>query len=162
MNQPSSPPNDHTDAGLGGPDDWIVRIARDGDGDSFIELFQSFAPRIKSYLIRSGLAEGVAEEIAQETLFTAWRKAGRFDPCRASAAAWLLRSPATCASICFVTTDTLAPPTKTPDRPPRRHRRIVSAPRKAGGDCTTRWPNSHPTKPWSYGSPSLKNGLTLK
>lgn len=89
MDQPSSPPNDHTDAGLGGPDDWIVRIARDGDGDSFIELFQSFAPRIKSYLIRSGLAEGVAEEIAQETLFTAWRKAGRFNPCRASAAAWL-------------------------------------------------------------------------
>ena len=90
MARSSSPPKQPSDViVIVEPEAWMVRIARDRDRDSFVALFESFAPRVKTYLIRSGLPEGVAEEIAQETLFTAWRKADRFDPVRASAAAWL-------------------------------------------------------------------------
>ena len=71
------------------PGDWIVAIAEHRDRESFIALFTSFAPKVKGYLLRHGLAEQVAEDLAQETLLAVWRKAEQFDPMRASAGAWI-------------------------------------------------------------------------
>ena len=67
----------------------VVRIARSRDRVAFRELFVAFAPRVKTYLIRRGASVEKAEELAQETLLTVWRKASYFDPARASASAWL-------------------------------------------------------------------------
>ena len=39
--------------------------------------------------MRSGAAADAAEDVAQETLLTVWRKAAYFDPARASASAWI-------------------------------------------------------------------------
>jgi len=39
--------------------------------------------------MRSGAAESLAEETMQEALAIVWRKAGQFDPARASAATWI-------------------------------------------------------------------------
>ena len=69
--------------------DWIVRIAARQDCGSFIALFTQFAPRVKGYLIRQGVSQQVAEELAQETFLMVWRKANQFDPMRASAGAWI-------------------------------------------------------------------------
>ena len=67
----------------------IVRIAGERSRPAFIALFQHFAPRVKGWLMRSGVDPATAEEIAQETLFVVWRKADRFDITRAAASTWI-------------------------------------------------------------------------
>ncbi len=74
------------------PPPWsalIVAIACRQDRQAFAQLFEYFAPRIKSFLQRSGLREDAAEELAQEAMLTVWRKAGLFDPSTKGAAAWI-------------------------------------------------------------------------
>jgi RNA polymerase sigma-70 factor (ECF subfamily) len=71
------------------PSAWIVAIAADRSRESFALLFARFAPRVKSYLLKQGAKPELAEELAQETLLTVWRKAGYFDPARASASTWI-------------------------------------------------------------------------
>ena len=58
----------------------IRTIATDQDRAAFAALFEYFAPRIKSFLLRSGANEASAEELAQETMLAVWRKAASFDP----------------------------------------------------------------------------------
>jgi RNA polymerase sigma-70 factor (ECF subfamily) len=67
----------------------IAAIAARGDRAAFARLFEYFAPRIKTYMQRSGLTEAGAEELAQETMLTVWRKAALFDPASAGAGAWI-------------------------------------------------------------------------
>ncbi|WP_354668932.1 sigma-70 family RNA polymerase sigma factor [Caulobacter sp. RL271] len=67
----------------------VTLIAANGDREAFAALFDHYAPRVKALLIRSGSPASAAEELAQETLLTVWRKAHLFDPTRASAAAWI-------------------------------------------------------------------------
>ncbi len=43
---------------------------------------QALRPRLKTFLMRSGLSATAAEEIAQETMLSVWRKAGYFDPAK--------------------------------------------------------------------------------
>jgi RNA polymerase sigma-70 factor (ECF subfamily) len=71
------------------PASLICSIAATGDRSAFAALFDHFAPRIKSYLIRTGSPRDTAEELAQETLLMVWRKARLYDPDRAGAAAWI-------------------------------------------------------------------------
>ena len=74
------------------PDDaaaWIALIASDRDRQSFISLFTVFAPKVKAYLLRQRVSEYAAEELTQEVFLTIWRKAGQFDPSRASGSAWI-------------------------------------------------------------------------
>jgi RNA polymerase sigma factor (sigma-70 family) len=52
-------------------------------------LFEHFAPRVKGFLVKTGMNADAAEEIAQNTLLTVWRKAAQFDPASAGAAAWI-------------------------------------------------------------------------
>jgi len=72
--------------------DWarlISAIATDKDRNAFAALFEFFAPRIKSFMQRSGVNEAAAEELAQEALLAVWRKAELFDPASTGAAAWI-------------------------------------------------------------------------
>ena len=67
----------------------IAAIAASADRAAFAELFRQFAPRVKSYLLRLGASPAAADELAQETLLTVWRKAAQFDPARAGASTWI-------------------------------------------------------------------------
>ena len=67
----------------------LTKIGRTRDKDAFATLFQYYAPRVKSYLIRQGASDATAEELAQEALLTVWRKADRFDTSKASAGTWI-------------------------------------------------------------------------
>jgi RNA polymerase sigma-70 factor (ECF subfamily) len=67
----------------------ILAVARDRDRESFRLLFLYFAPRVKFYLMRRGMSALQADELAQETMLTVWRKAERFDPSRAAASTWI-------------------------------------------------------------------------
>lgn len=70
-------------------DACVLRIAADRDREAFAVLFDHYAPRVKALLMRGGCAPAAAEELAQETLLTVWRKAHLFNPERASSAAWI-------------------------------------------------------------------------
>jgi len=66
---------------------WVTQMqaVRDAqDKAAFAELFGHFAPRVKSFLMKSGAPRDVAEECAQDVMATLWRKAHLFDPAKAS------------------------------------------------------------------------------
>jgi RNA polymerase sigma-70 factor (ECF subfamily) len=72
-------------------DDLFLAIARDRDRSAFAALFHSYAPRLKTYLLRQGAPPALAEELVQEAMVLVWRKAALFDPARASASTWIFR-----------------------------------------------------------------------
>lgn len=67
----------------------IIAIAEHRDRQAFTALFAHFAPRVKAYLLRTGLSAPAAEDMAQEVLLTVWHKAGQFNPAIAHANAWI-------------------------------------------------------------------------
>ncbi len=72
--------------------DWVqamIRIRDKQDTEAFSALFRHFAPRVKSFLMKSGASEALAEECMQDAMATVWRKAKLFDPGRASVATWI-------------------------------------------------------------------------
>lgn len=74
------------------PEHWsqcLHTMAQNRDKALFSELFNYFAPRIKAYVIRLGLAHAAADEVAQETMLAVWRKANLFDASKANASTWI-------------------------------------------------------------------------
>ncbi len=69
--------------------DLLTRVATDKDAAAFQALYDHFAPRLKSRLMRNGASPGAAEDVVQEAFIKIWRKASSFDPSKASAAAWI-------------------------------------------------------------------------
>jgi RNA polymerase sigma-70 factor (ECF subfamily) len=67
----------------------LIQAVASRDRAAFTVLFRGLAPRIKAYLLRRGLENAVAEELAQEAMLTVWRKASQFDPNHSSPEAWL-------------------------------------------------------------------------
>lgn len=70
-------------------EDLLVSVGQKQDRNAFIRLFEYFAPRIKSFLMKGGLLPDEADELAQETMLTVWHKAGSYDPKRAAANTWI-------------------------------------------------------------------------
>lgn len=70
-------------------DTLLVAVGKDRDREAFIRLFEYFAPRIKSFLMKGGLRPAQADELAQETLLTVWNKAPGYDPAKAAASTWI-------------------------------------------------------------------------
>ena len=72
--------------------EWVAQIhaVRDEkDRSAFAELFAYFAPRVKSFLMKSGASPDLAEECTQEVMATLWNKAHLFDPTKASVSTWI-------------------------------------------------------------------------
>jgi RNA polymerase sigma-70 factor (ECF subfamily) len=69
--------------------DLLQRVAANGDVEAFKALFQSYAPRVKSYMLRQGADPATAEELAQETLLAVWRKAALYSDEKGSATTWI-------------------------------------------------------------------------
>ncbi|WP_370739371.1 sigma-70 family RNA polymerase sigma factor [Flavimaricola marinus] len=72
--------------------EWSEEIAaiRDHkDQRAFARLFEHFAPRLKSFLMKSGSTAEFAEECTQEVMATLWRKAHMFDGSKASVSTWI-------------------------------------------------------------------------
>ena len=67
----------------------LVKIAESQDISSFKKIFDYFSPRLKSFLMKSGADEAVAEEIIQETMAIIWTKADYYDPKVASPSTWI-------------------------------------------------------------------------
>ena len=69
--------------------DLLQRVAQRGDVEAFQTLFATYAPRVRSYMIRHGADGTTAEELAQETLLTVWRKAALYNGEKGSATTWI-------------------------------------------------------------------------
>lgn len=72
--------------------DWarqIEAVALWRDRAAFASLFGYFAPRVKTYMRRSGASESEAENLAQETMLKLWRKAELFNPATSGGEAWI-------------------------------------------------------------------------
>jgi RNA polymerase sigma-70 factor (ECF subfamily) len=71
--------------------DLLVAVATRQDRNAYAELFAYYAPRVKSYVLRLGADNALAEEIAQDVMVTVWRKAQLFDRTQASVSTWIFR-----------------------------------------------------------------------
>jgi RNA polymerase sigma-70 factor (ECF subfamily) len=69
--------------------DLLRRVAEEADIAAFRELYQTYGPRVKAYMMRQGADAGTAEDLAQETLFTVWRRASLYTADKGSAATWI-------------------------------------------------------------------------
>ena len=69
--------------------DLLTAVGKRRDKAAFAELFDYFAPRIKSFLMKGGANPDQADELAQETMIAVWQKADSFDPAKASASTWI-------------------------------------------------------------------------
>ena len=67
----------------------LAKVAESQDIGSFKKIFDYFSPRLKSFLMRSGADEAIAEEIIQETMTIIWTKADYYDPKMASPSTWI-------------------------------------------------------------------------
>lgn len=76
-------------AAKGGFEQMLQAVGQEQDKEAFIGLFEHFAPRVKSYLMRGGLAPETADELAQETMLSVWDKADSYNPDKAGAGTWI-------------------------------------------------------------------------
>jgi RNA polymerase sigma-70 factor (ECF subfamily) len=75
-------------------DYWAAQmeaVSRRRDRDSFLRIYDHYAPRVRLYLRGIGSPEAVAEELAQEALLRLWQRAILYDPARSSLSTWLFR-----------------------------------------------------------------------
>jgi RNA polymerase sigma-70 factor, ECF subfamily len=70
-------------------DDLLRDIAVNRDPAAFQRLFRIYAPRVKGYMMRRGADAATAEELAQETLLTVWRKAGLYVAANGNLNGWI-------------------------------------------------------------------------
>ena len=81
--RPNKPP------GTVGMTDLMQRVARHRDVQAFRELFRVYGPRIKSYMMRRGVEAQAAEDLAQETMLTVWRKASLYSDEKGNTTTWI-------------------------------------------------------------------------
>lgn len=70
-------------------EDLLVMVGDHRDRDAFVRLFEYFAPRIKSFMMKGGMAPDAADDLAQETMLAVWQKAAQYDPRKAAASTWI-------------------------------------------------------------------------
>lgn len=86
----SSAPVPHANASANTSFEGLLQaVGQKQDRGAFIQLFNHFAPRIKSFLMKGGATPEQAEELAQETMITLWTKAAGYDPKQANASTWI-------------------------------------------------------------------------
>lgn len=67
----------------------LAKVAAERDQSAFVTLFNYYAPRVKSWLLKNGMADAAAEEVVQNTFVTVWEKAAQYNPKKAAASTWI-------------------------------------------------------------------------
>ncbi len=67
----------------------LARVAASKDREAFATLFDHFAPRVKSFMMRKGASAEQAEDLVQETMIAVWSKAALYVADRGSVATWV-------------------------------------------------------------------------
>ncbi len=69
--------------------DLLTRIAEKRDRAAFAKLFDAYAPRVKSFMMRKGATAEQAEDLVQETMIAVWSKAQMYVADRGSVTTWI-------------------------------------------------------------------------
>lgn len=69
--------------------DWIRLVGARQDKGAFRALFDYFAPRIRAYYAKRGLASSHADDLTQEVMVSLWRRAASYDSAKASPSTWM-------------------------------------------------------------------------
>jgi RNA polymerase sigma-70 factor (ECF subfamily) len=67
----------------------LEAVASQRDRSAFAELFDYFAPRLKGFIRRRGVEAARAEDLAQDVMLTAWRRAGLYKRAQGSVSTWI-------------------------------------------------------------------------
>ena len=67
----------------------IVRVAQNRDRQAFAQLFDHFAPRLKSFMMRKNTSAELAEDLVQEAMIAVWNKASLYEPSKGSVTTWV-------------------------------------------------------------------------
>jgi RNA polymerase sigma-70 factor (ECF subfamily) len=67
----------------------VNRVAASRDREAFARLFDHFAPRIKSFMMRKGASAEFAEDLVQEAMIAVWTKGGLYASEKGSVATWV-------------------------------------------------------------------------
>jgi RNA polymerase sigma-70 factor, ECF subfamily len=67
----------------------LTRVAQSRDRAAFAALFDHFAPRVKSFMMRKGSNAEQAEDLVQEAMIAVWTKAAMFSSDRGSVSTWI-------------------------------------------------------------------------
>lgn len=67
----------------------LLEVAENRCQRSFAELFNYYAPRVRSYALKQVKVEAIALELVQETFTNVWQKAHLFDSSKGSASTWI-------------------------------------------------------------------------
>ncbi len=70
-------------------EDLIEKVAAERNQKAFINIFEHFAPRIKSFLLKSGMNEDAAEDVTLETMANVWNKASTYNREQSAASTWI-------------------------------------------------------------------------
>jgi len=74
-----------------GPDlGELLTLVAGGDQVAFETVYDRVAPAVFGLVLRVLRDSAQSEEVAQEALLEVWRTAGRFDPARGTALAWVM------------------------------------------------------------------------
>lgn len=67
----------------------LQRISSRNDHQAYRALFEKFGPIVKAFMMRQGADVATAEELAQETMLTVWRKAALYSFDKGTVATWI-------------------------------------------------------------------------
>jgi RNA polymerase sigma-70 factor (ECF subfamily) len=67
----------------------ITRVAQNRDRQAFAQLFDHFAPRLKSFMMRKNTSAELAEDLVQEAMIAVWTKAAMYEPSKGSVTTWV-------------------------------------------------------------------------
>jgi RNA polymerase sigma-70 factor, ECF subfamily len=67
----------------------LARISSHRDRSAFERIFDAFAPKVKSFMMRKGASAEQAEDLVQETMIAVWSKAGLYVSDRGSVSTWI-------------------------------------------------------------------------
>jgi RNA polymerase sigma-70 factor, ECF subfamily len=67
----------------------LFRVAETRDRAAFAQIFDHFAPRVKSFMMRKGATAELAEDLVQDAMIAVWTKASLYSAERGSASTWI-------------------------------------------------------------------------
>lgn len=67
----------------------MKQVAQSHDRQAFAQLFDHFAPRLKSFMMRKNASAELAEDLVQDAMIAVWKKAGLYEPSKGSVTTWV-------------------------------------------------------------------------
>ena len=67
----------------------VMAIAERRDRSAYGQVFDYFAPRVRSYLLGLKISPEQADDVLQEVMIAVWNKAGSYRPDKAAVSTWI-------------------------------------------------------------------------